>query len=372
MCHLQKNIGELVDERGLADTSLAVDDECHARALVHPFRDDRSEFIQFRGASDKDIFLRRADFRDHAHPRLGKALPARGGFKIGVLDLDAACLLVELVVAQQRARILRALERVFFDAPHDDPAKKCVPQLFRKRRHGLTHLLEKHFSLVLAVHRPLAGQHLVQDQAERIDVCRCRRALAHRLFRRHVMRCPWRAPFRRKMRRFHGFPTDAQRLVRQILHQPEVKHLHKILLAILHAQHQVRRLQVAMHHPAFMRFAQRFQNLVADVQAPVVTQRTLVFQHFRQRLAVQPFHHQEQKSRLRLAIVEYRDRVRMTKLARQKRFLPELLHVVRVVAHHIGLQDFKRDISPQVVLKRTIYGSKTSKAYALKNGIAIG
>ena len=64
-----------------------------------------------------------------------------------------------------------------------------------------------------------------------------------------------------------------------------------------------------MNHPALVGFAQRFEDLLTDVQTAIVAQSALILEHFGQRLAVEPFHDEEQQPRLGLTIVEYRYRV---------------------------------------------------------------
>ena len=123
------------------------------------------------------------------------------------------------------------------------------------------------------------------------------------------MRRPGCATLCRKMRRFDGFAANAQRFIRQILDKSEVQDFDEILLAILHAQHQVRWFEVAVNHPALVGFAQRFEDLLTDVQTAIVAQSALILEHFGQRLAVEPFHDEEQQPRLGLTIVEYRYRV---------------------------------------------------------------
>ena len=242
-------------------------------AFGYAFFGDRTEFFELIAPADEYLFERTAHIRRHA--RFCQRFPPRLRFEIAVADFNPARLFVELIIAQQRRRILRPLERIFFDALRNDFAQKRVDQFVGKRRTRLTHLLEQNFHFVGAVKRPLARQHLVQNEPERVDVGRRRRSFAHRLLGRHVMRRPGRPALRREMRRLYRLPAYAQRLVRKVLDKPEVQNLHKILFAVLNAKHQIRRLQVAVNHPALMRFAQRFQDLLADVQTPVVAQRAL-------------------------------------------------------------------------------------------------
>ena len=114
----------------------------------------------------------------------------------------------------------------------------------------------KHVRLRLAEERASPGQHLVEDDAEGEDVGARVDEIADRLFRRHVARgADGRAG---AGQRHAGGGALGRRVVRLAdLGDPEIQHLHQVVVG----DHDVARLQIAMHDAGTMRAPHGLRNL---------------------------------------------------------------------------------------------------------------
>ena len=116
----------------------------------------------------------------------------------------------------------------------------------------------------LSVERARAGEHFIQDDAERPDVGATVDALSARLLGGHVGRCPEDHPHLR-----HGRRGDRGSCLRidgprfQRLRESEIEHLH----GAARPHFDVRRLEIAMDDPDFVGGLERVGDLPCDRSA---------------------------------------------------------------------------------------------------------
>ena len=127
-----------------------------------------------------------------------------------------------------------------------------------------------------------------------------------------------------------------------------------------------------MHHAAFVGFAQGFEDLLADVETAFVAERAFLFEDFGEREPVEPFHGDEEKSGVGLAVVENRDGVGVSELACEEGFLPELLDIIAVVGDDVGEENFEGDFAPEVILHGAVYRTESAQTHALNDRVPIG
>ena len=178
--------------------------------------------------------------------------------------------------------------------------------------------------------RHIPRQQLVQRNPHGVDVRPSIHVLVQSLLRRHVVIRPDR--HRRALQ-----PATALDLG-----DPEVHHLHHAVVA----QHQVCRLQVAMHNPLPMRRTHAIQRLLAQRQRRHRGQCPALAHHLLQRLAVHKLHHHH-----RLALpcqkAEKRGNVVVVQRRLRPRLRPEPRLQIRMVRQP-GIHQLQRDHPLQV------------------------
>jgi hypothetical protein len=157
----------------------------------------------------------------------------------------------------QVVRVLEALAAVLLEEAHDDRlggGEHVRLDRPRARRDRRPLHLEQRLAIV-AAERQLAGEHLEEEDAERIEVALRRRLLAPRLLRRHV---------------FGGAEDGALRgesRVHRQVGEPEVEDLDEVLPAAARREEDVVALQIAVHHAEVVGARERGAHLLEDVDA---------------------------------------------------------------------------------------------------------
>ena len=174
-------------------------------------------------------------------------------------------------------------------------------QRLERRRALLEPLNEAGESAFGAIARPSAGDQLVEDQAERIDVGPLVGRLAARLFRRHVVERANQRAGHRIDGRARGRPRDAE------VHQQRM---------VLRIDHDVRRFQIAMDDAGFVRGGEAGGDLTGEQQHARQRQPRFALQQGRQVGALHVLHRQIERA-LDFAQVVDADHVGMGHLPRQ-------------------------------------------------------
>ena len=178
-----------------------------------------------------------------------------------------------------------------------------------------------------------AGEHVVEQHSQRIDVAALVRALVPRLLRGDVVRRPHERP---------GIGDVGLGVVAgEKFHQAEVQHLHEVVIVVLPEQHDVGRLQVAVDDPERVRLAQRTADLLRNVDHAFLRQRAVRLDRLGERPAVEKLHGDEEDPVVGAAVVVQGDGVRVRQLGGDARFQEEALVEVRV-AIVAGAQDLQR------------------------------
>ncbi len=175
------------------------------------------------------------------------------------------------------------------------------------------------FSEVRALQGPTAGEDFVEDEAKCVDVAARRDLLAGQLLGRHV-----------------GGRAGAQCLAGDP-RQPEVGDAHPPVAV----QHDVGRLEVAMHDPALVRRAETGADLPRHFQRAIFRKAADAFQEGGEVFAVYVFHREERMPVDFVDVVDAAD-VRMRDLARHSNFAVQLRESRRI-AVHVGGQELERD-----------------------------
>ena len=181
----------------------------------------------------------------------------------------------------------------------------------------------------------LPGHHSKQQPAERIEIgARIDRLAAH-LLGRHVIR-------RAHQRAIGGLHQRRGALGRvEDLGEAEIEHLDVLIAAGSAGDEDVLRLEIAVHDPDAVRFAEAGADLVGDEQRPARREAAFVFEQLREVAAGEVLHHQIDDT-LPHAEVEDGDRVGIGELRDRHRLAAKALGKVRVTAQ-IGAQQLDRD-----------------------------
>ncbi len=239
---------------------------------------------------------------------------------------------------------------------------EVLAQLARRHR-GLVQMLEDDVHRRRRGERHLAGEHVVQQHAQRIDVAALVRALVARLLRRDVVR---RAHERARVGDvvLRGFAAGEE------LHQAEVENLHEVVIVLLVQEHHVGGLQIAVDDPERVRFPQRAADLLRDVDHPVLRQRSVGLHRLRERAAVEELHGDEEDSVVRAAVVVERDGVRVRQLGGDARLEEEPLVEVGIAVVPRA-QDFKGHHAVQRCLQCLVNTAHSAVANALEDPVSI-
>ena len=183
-------------------------------------------------------------------------------------------------------------------------------------------------------------EHFKGDRTQRIDVGPgVDTALAHRLFRRHVVRRTEREPRLR-----HAL--TARVLQRQ--RDAEVRYERMAAL-----QQNVLRLDVAMDHATLVGVLQRIRHFTRNAQRVIHRELTLPIESAAQRLAVDERHHVEQLT-IGAAAVEQRQDVRMLQRGGKLDLLKKPLRADDRT--ELGMQQLDRHVAPVTHVLGQIHG----------------
>ena len=191
-------------------------------------------------------------------------------------------------------------------------------------RQVLADVLHRHGDLVLAVERDVAGEHLVEHDAERVDVGLAVDVVAERLLGRDVVG------------RAEHAAVGGQAVVAQRAGDPEVRDLGRAL----RVEQDVLGLDVAVHDLVRVRAAERAGDLdrvgqrLVDRQPPEPADAVL------ERLALDVLE-DDVGPVLVLAGVDHADDVRVRELRDRPRLAPEALELVGV-GRHLPVQELDR------------------------------
>src|SRR6266480_186939 len=187
---------------------------------------------------------------------------------------------------------------------------------------------------VLAVERHATGEALIRDHTEGIDVGASVERLGAGLLRAHVM---WRAD---------GHPGARELAARRRLRDAEIGDDGQPVLV----EHDVVRLDVAVHDAAFVRVGQGARHLHQDLPDLRRGERAARGQHGRQRLAAQELHHEIDHA-AGLADAIDRDDARVLELGGRLGFPLEPLDEL-LVEREGERQDLDRHIALQLFFAR--------------------
>ncbi len=164
--------------------------------------------------------------------------------------------------------------------------------------------------------RRAAREHLVHDDAERVDIGACVDAVAADLLGSHVARAP------EDLVRFGqvllAVPGDVR-------HQAEVEYLHEVCVVRTTNQEDVARLQIAMHDAGRVRLAQGAAHLPCDVDDASIVQEPALADGLAERAPDEVLHGHVVDVVVGAAALEHRDDVRMIQSGGDSGFEAEAL-----------------------------------------------
>jgi len=235
-----------------------------------------------------------------------------------------------LAVLHHLARRLVAARRVLLERfAHD--AGDALRDVGRQRRQlgAQVHLQHRH--RVVVVERHAAGQHLVAEDAERVEVATRVERQPAPLLGRHVLR----RPEDDARLRLHAV------VLLQELGDREVEQLHEVGRAGHVQEEHVVGLDVAVDDADRVRLGERRAALDEDLGDPVRRHRSLLDRRA-QHLTVEELHGQEVPAVLRLTEVEHADRVRVLEPRACARLVGEALHPL-LIRRHLRVQHLDGD-----------------------------
>ena len=219
----------------------------------------------------------------------------------------------------------RTISGVAFQAPADRAVHGGSRSAHDLRGGDDTGLAQpQQFGDVPGLERASAGEHLVEHEAERIDVALGRDLAARDLLGRHVRR-------RARTQRLAGDAREAE------VGDP---HLAGVV------EHDVRRLQIAMDDAAFVRRGQAGADLARDFDRSIGGKTAELPQQRRQLLAVHELHRQEGVTVNLVDVVDAAD-VGVRDLPRHAHFVVEL-HQAGRIAIELRRQELQRDRLPEL------------------------
>jgi hypothetical protein len=212
-----------------------------------------------------------------------------------------------------------------------------------------------------ALERDLPREHLVHDDAERVDVRALVDVAALDLLGRHVLRGAHEES---------GLRELLLGPLAQVLHEPEVEHLHEVLVLLGHrgdgprciartlvrtGEEDVGRLEVAMDDAELVRLAKGPADLRCDAAGAHLVHDAAFAERQVERLAFQILHRHEVDVVVGLAVVEDRDGVRVRDLRRDARLTEEAAVELGIgVAVVVGIEDLDRAEAPERRLLRSV------------------
>jgi hypothetical protein len=225
------------------------------------------------------------------------------------------------------------------------------------------HVPGQHVEHLAADEGRLAGQGLVGDAAERVDVGPAIERVAAGLLRRHVVRVA------------EGHAQAGRRrlaLLLDQLGQPEVEQLDERARALAApvGQKDVARAQVAVDVAHRVRLHERLAQLDQHVDGAIDLELALALDHVGQRLALEQLHGQVQPAVAGAPEVEDLDDVLVLDLADRGRLAAEALDG-QVVAAELVVQHLDRDLAPQGDVLGAIDGAGAAVAHAVEQDVAL-
>ena len=266
---------------------------------------------------------------------------ARGGARAGGLDRERL-----LEVGHERRHVGVAVREVLVRHPVQDGGgggRHLRAQRLDVRQ-VLADVLHGHRDLVLAVEGHVAGEHLEQHDAERVDVGLAVDVMAERLLGRDVVRGAEHAAV-------GGEPVVAQRAG-----DPEVGDLGRAL----GVQQDVLRLDVAVHDRVRVRGAERAGDLDRVRQRLVDRQPAEPPDAVLERLALDVLE-DDVRPVVVLARVDHADDVRMRELRDGARLTPEAFELVGILLH-LAVQELDRHPALEVHVEGPIDRRHPSRA----------
>jgi len=198
---------------------------------------------------------------------------------------------------------------------------------------------------ILRIERALAGEHLIQDQAERVDVAARGDLASRKLLRCHV-----------------GGRAGLQRLPGET-GETEVGDSH-----LAHAvEHHVRGLQISVHHTAFVYCGETGAHLMRDGERPIFRKPADAAEERREVLSVHVLHRDERVSFDFIDVVDAAD-VGMRHLPGHSHFGVQLGEPCGIFIY-IGRQELQRDRLPEFQVVGAIDLSHSATSETLDDSI---
>ena len=233
------------------------------------------------------------------------------------------------------------------------------------RRRLNAHVQGCPFDRIIGVERQLAGEQLVGDDAERVDVALRVDVLHRELLRAHVRRRTEHDAERRQL----GIATAGA------LGDAEIEHLDEVRCSSGRGDDDVVRLEIAMDDAAVVRLLEGAADLTQD-QIHSLRKQRAVLQDLSERLAAQKLHGDEQIPVVGLPEVEELDGVGVLELSDRAALALEPLRVL-IARRDIGEQDLDRDLAAdsaqdllgQIDPAHTALGDQAVDLVATPNGL---
>ena len=204
--------------------------------------------------------------------------------------------------------------------------------------------------------RALSGQHLIDDNAERVEVARRTERLAHELLGAHVSR---RTDGDARAR-------DAARRV-DVAGDAEVEQLD----GAARCEHQVLRLEIAVENTERVRAVEAIGNSVQDAESLVDPKWTGASQPLSNRLALDELHGDEKLAiGGAIEIVDLRN-ARMADLGREQRLAPKAVLRIDVLSD-LGVQKLDGCLAAEVDMLREVDGPHAAGTEKAQQPVASG
>jgi hypothetical protein len=233
--------------------------------------------------------------------------------------------------ARQVAHIRESLVGILVQAAQQDLIDGGGHRDDRRRRRWRTAQLIGQEIEPCGVEWTATGDHLVQDDAERVDVGAAIRAAAHQLLGRHVLERADGGAHDRQVGRLR------QIAAREDLRDAEVEHLHDIV----RRDEDVRGLEITVDDAEVVCLAQGRAHLGPDREHALPGQGAARAKQVEQRPALEQLHRDERQP-IGFAELVGRDDVRAEQLAQHDALAPEPLDEARI-SGELAMHDLERD-----------------------------
>ena len=213
------------------------------------------------------------------------------------------------------------------------------------------------------------GEHVIEDDAQRVEVAARVERLALRLLGRHVPR----RPEHRARLRLHGVHRELAVGV-QHLGDAEVEDLDDLLVPLVGVdarEEEVVGLEVAVDDPLGVRLGERAQRLPRRLDGLLDPDAPDALDALAERLALEQLHREVEVAVLALAEVEHRDRVRRREQAVGARLAQEA-RAAHLVDGAVAAQDLDGDVAADGRLLGAVHRAHRAGAEAREDGEAPG